>query len=123
MSIRHAIYDLLNDLEADVYPLVAPQGLTVPYVVYSMRRTPERSQDGIAVQDVELTLNIYANTLSDCIELADTMYQGLEAATGGYGSGSSSETLHIANWQSEDGGHIDDPEKFIITQEYQLRFI
>ena len=104
MSIRHAIYDLLNDLEADVYPLVAPQELTDPYVVYSMRRTPIRTQDGVTVQVVDLTLNIYANTLSECIELADTMYQGLEALTGGYGSGSSSETLHISNWTSEKEG-------------------
>ena len=123
MSIRHAVYDLLNDLEADVYPMVAPQETTDAYVVYSMRRSPVRSQDGIGVQDVDLTLNIYANSLSACIELADTMYQGLEAATGGYGSGSSSETLHIANWAGEDGLYLDDLEKYMITQEYQLRFI
>ena len=40
MSIRKAIYDLLNDSEADVYPMVATQGLEDPYVVFSMRKTP-----------------------------------------------------------------------------------
>jgi hypothetical protein len=118
MSIRKAIYDLLNDSEADVYPLVAPQALTDPYVVFSMRRVPTRTQDGITVNDVELTLNIYANTLSDCISLADTMNAGIEAATGTYDT----ETLLIGNWVSEDGGYIDDLDKYIITQEYQLRF-
>jgi hypothetical protein len=70
MSIRKAIYDLLNDSEADVYPLIAPQELTDPYVVYSMRRTPVRTQDGVTVNDVELSLSIYANSLSDCIGLS-----------------------------------------------------
>jgi len=122
MSIRRAIYDLLNDTEADVYPLVAPQELTDPYVVYSMRRDPTRTQSGIGVQEVALTLSIYANSLSACVTLADTMYAALELATGGYGSGSASETLHISNWVSEDGYYLDDLKKYVITQEYQLRF-
>jgi len=119
MSIRAAIYDLLNDSEADVYPLVAPQETTDPYVVFSMTRTPTRTQDGITVNDVMLMLNIYANTLSDCISLADTMYSGLEGTSGTYDS---TETLLISNWVSEDGAHLEDKDKYIITQEYQLRF-
>lgn len=120
MALRKAIYDLLNDSEADVYPMVAPQELTDPYVVFTMRREPVRSQDGIAMQDITLTLNIYANTLSDCIALADTMYSGLEGASGSYDSGN--ETLHISNWISEDGYYIEDLDKYLITQDYQLRF-
>jgi len=118
MSIRKAIYDLLNDSEADVYPLIAPQELTDPYVVFSMRRTPVRTQDGIAVNDVELSLSIYANSLSACISLADTMYAGLEAASGTYAT----ETLMISNWNSEDGYYNEDLNKYMITQEYTLRF-
>lgn len=118
MSIRKAIYDLLNDSEADVYPLVAPQELTDPYVVFSMRKSPIRTQDGIGPWEVDLILNIYANTLSDCIALADTMYSGIEAATGTYDT----ETLMVANWTSEDGGYLNDLNKYVITQEYQLRF-
>lgn len=123
MSIRKAIYDLLNDYEADVYPLVAPQETSDPYIVYSMRKEPIRIQGGIDINDVILTLNIYAKSHSDAITLADTIYQGLEAATGGYGSGSSRETLHICNWVSSDGYYLDDLQKFVITQEYQLRFL
>jgi hypothetical protein len=118
MSIRKAIYDLLNDSEADVYPLIAPQELTDPYVVYSMRRTPVRTQDGVTVNDVELSLSIYANSLSDCIGLADTMYSGLEGTTGTYAT----ETLMISNWNSEDGYYIEGLKKYMITQEYTLRF-
>jgi len=119
MSIRKAVYDLLNDSEADVYPLIAPQELTDPYVVFSMEISPIRTQDGIAVNDVELTLDIYANSISSCITLADTMYAGIEAAAGTYDT----ETLHIANWVADRPGiHLADLDKYMITQEYTLRF-
>ncbi len=118
MSIRKAIYDLLNDSETDVYPMVAPQELTDPYVVFNMRLSPIRTQDGIGPQEVDLTLNIFANTLSACIALADTMYAGVEAATGTYDT----EDLMIANWTAEDGYYIDELQKYAITQEYNLKF-
>ena len=118
MSIRKAVYDLLNDTEADVYPLIAPQELTDPYVVFSLLRTPVRTQDGIGPWEVGLTLNIFANSFSACIGLADTMFAGVEAATGSYDT----ETLMIANWTSEDGTYLDGLDKYIITQEYQLYF-
>jgi len=118
MSIRAAIYDLLNDSEADVYPLVAPQGTTDPYVVYSVRRVPVRVQEGIVMEEIELTLNIFANERGDCFTLADAMYAGLEAATGTYGS----ETLDISNWVSETGAYIEELDKYMITQEYELKF-
>ncbi len=70
MSIRKAIYDLLKAAETDVYPLVAPQELKVPYITYRMRRTPERTQDGVTLQMVDITLMIFANDLSDCLDLA-----------------------------------------------------
>ena len=118
MSIRSAIYDLLNDSEADVYPLIAPQETAVEYVVYSMNREPVRTQDGITVNDVDLTLHIFANDLDDCITLAGTMYAGLEGVSGTYDS----QTLMICNWTGEDGAHYEDQNKYMITQTYQLRF-
>lgn len=118
MSIRAAIYDLLNDSEADVYPFVSPQELADPYVVFNIRMAPERVQEGTAVKEVDLTLNIFANTLELCTALAATMYAGLEDASGTYDT----ETLHVSNWVSEDGYYIDDLQKYVITQEYQLKF-
>ena len=84
MSIRSGIYDLLKALEGDVYPIVAPQETAVSYVTYSMRQEPIRTQDGISPTDVELTLNIFSNTLSDTVTLAATIYAGLEDASGTY---------------------------------------
>jgi hypothetical protein len=118
MSIRKAVYSLLSGIEADVFPLVATQELTDPYVVYSMRRDPVRTQDGIGLNDVMLMITIYANTFSDCIALSDTMYAGLEGTAGTYAT----ETLMISNWISEDEDYMDDLKKYAITQEYQLRF-
>lgn len=118
MSIRAAVYSLLSGVEGDVYPMVAPQEVTDPYVVYNMRMEYIRTQTGITVTDTNLTLNIYANTLSDTITLADTMSAALESASGTYAT----ETLHICNWVAEDGFYIDELQKYAITQEYILRF-
>ena len=118
MSIRAAVYSLLSSVESDVFPLNAEQKTTDPYVVFSMRRSPIRTQSGVGVQEVDLSLEIYANSLSACIALADTMYTGLEGASGTYAT----ETLMVCNWLSEADNYIDDLEKYWITQEYTLRF-
>lgn len=118
MSIRSGIYDLLKALEADSYPIVAPQETTASYVTYSMRQEPVRTQDGISPTDVELTLNVFSNTLSDAVTLAGTMYAGLEAASGTYGA----RTLMVCNWIAESESYIPELDKYMITQEYQLRF-
>ena len=118
MSVRAAVYSLLSGLETDVFPLHSQQETTDPYVVFSMRMAPERTQSGIVRTDVDLTLEIYANSLSECISLADTMYAGLEGDSGTYAT----ETLDICNWVAESDYYIDELKKYGITQEYQLRF-
>jgi hypothetical protein len=118
MSLRKAVYDILNDIEADVYPFVAPQELTDPYVVYSMRVTPVRVQEGIIMSDVDLSLYIYANTIAQVAALSETIYAALEDKTGTFDS----EVLHVSNYVSEDGDYIPDLDKYLINQEYNLRF-
>jgi len=118
MSVRAAVYSLLSGLEADVFPFNAQQETTDPYVVFTMRMEPTRTQDGVTVTDINLALEIYASTLSDCISLADTLYAGMEGTSGTYAT----ETLMISNWVGEADYYIDDLQKYGITQEYQLRF-
>ena len=84
MSVRKAIYDLLNDTETDVYPLVAPQEITDPYAVYSTRIEYVRSQDGIAQKEAMVSVSIYANLLASCIVLADSLSAALENSSGSY---------------------------------------
>lgn len=118
MSIRSAIFDILNDVESDVFALAAPQELAVPYAVFSVRTEPIRTQDGIIVREVYLTLDIYANDRGDCLALASSLYAGLEGKTGSY----SDQTLMICNWVSEGEDFIPDLQKWNVTQEYELKF-
>ena len=118
MSIRNAIYDLLNDTEADVYPFIAPQETKVSYVVYNIRKDPVRTQDGIGQYNVSLSLSVFDKDMDDCITLADALASALEAATGTYGG----ENIMVCNWVSEDGDFLEELKKYVITQEYQLFF-
>lgn len=118
MSLRKAIYDILNDIEADVYPFVAPQELTDPYVVYNIRVTPVRVQEGITMRMMDVSLYVYANTIAELIPLTETIYAALENKTGTFDG----EALHVSNYVSEDGDYIPDLDKYMINQEYNLRF-
>jgi hypothetical protein len=124
MSIRAAVYDLLKVIEADVFPIFAPQETTDPYVVYRMRQEPILTQEFSApadtpeVYDVDLTLEIYGSSFDLCVALADTIFAGMNNASGSY----SDKTLMLARWVSEAGDYIADVDKVNITQEYNLKF-
>lgn len=118
MSIRSAIYTLLSGLEADSYPLFAPQETTDPYVAYSTRLAPIRTQEGVHLTEVDLTLDIYASDFDSAVALASTMYAGLEGAEGAYDD----QSLMVCNWISESDSYISDLDKVNITQEYNLKF-
>jgi len=118
VSTRTGIYDLMNNVETDVYPVIAPQGLTDPYAVYSVRFEYIRTQDGIAIKDGYLTVDIYADKYADCGSLADTVRDNLDNQNGTYNS----EVMFVAYITSEVDGYIPELDKFVITQEYVLRF-
>lgn len=118
MSIRTAIYDLMNNVETDVYPLVAPQELKVPYAVYRLSRTLIRVQEGVTANEVILLVNIYANDFSDCVALAATIEGNMEHQEGTYDS----QVLIGSMLMSESDDYIPDIDKYMISQEYQLQF-
>jgi hypothetical protein len=118
MSIRTAIYDLMNNVETDVYPLAAPQELTVPYAVYSLRRERIRIQGGTTVHNVFMTVHIYANKHSDCVSLASTIEGNMEMRSGTYGT----DVIIGSNFLSESDDYIPQLDKYLITQEYQIFF-
>ena len=119
MSIRSAVYSLLSSIEADSYPLYAPQETTDPYVVYSMRIVPILTQDFTGPDDVDLTLDIYASTFAEAVSLADTMYAAMDNASGTY----SDKELMLSRFVSESDSFISGVEKVNITQEYNLKFV
>ena len=108
---------MMNDAEADVYPVVAPQETSDPYAVYSIRREPVRAKGGVPVWTVFLTVEIYASTLLLCAALADNIetYMGYQSGTYGFDTVIGSMLLSEA-----DGGYIHDLDKYNITQEYQI---
>jgi hypothetical protein len=118
MSYRTAIYDLMNNVESDVYPLVAPAELTVPYAVYTTRREPIRVQEGVSVWTTYLTIYIYASDFSDCDNLADVIKTNMEHRAGTYGT----DVLIGSMMISESDDYIPSLNKYLITQEYKLEF-
>jgi len=118
MSIRKAIYDLLNDTEADVYPLAAPQELTDSYAVYSAQIEYVRSQDGPTVKEASVSVNVYANTLALCITLADSLRAAIENASGSYDT----EDMMVGLFIRESDDYIEGLDKYLLAQEYLLKF-
>jgi len=118
MSRRKAIYDLMNDVEADVYPLAAPQEITDTYAVFSTRTELVRTQDGPAVYESIVSVNIYANTIAACVTLADALHAGIENASGTYDT----ETLMVGLFLNESDDYLENLDKYVISQDYLLKF-
>lgn len=119
MSYRTAIYDMLNDVSANVFPLVAPQETDTTYAVYSTRLERVLSQDGVFVKTVYLTVNIYANDFSNCDQFANYIRIGVDGKKATYGTDSIDGGLLL----SESDDYIPGLDKYIITQEYQIYFV
>jgi len=118
MSIRKAIYDLLNDTEADMYALAAEQETTDPYGVYSIRIEYVRTQDGATVKEASVSLNIYGSDFATAITLADSMRGAVENASGTYDT----ETLMVGLFQSEGDNYVPELDKYVLNQDYLLKF-
>lgn len=83
MSIETTIYTALSSLASGkVYPLVAPEKVTAPYIVYSrISSTPENTLDGGATIDlVRIQVDTYANTYSAVKLLAESVRSALEGS-------------------------------------------
>lgn len=118
MSLRSATYSLLSGVTSKVYPVVAPQETTGSYAVYSLRITPVRCQDGISMYDVDVSLEVYAETWDACADLADSFQSAIEDASGTYDG----DSLEVGLYNSETDDYISDIDKFNISQEYTLKF-
>lgn len=81
MNIETSIYAALSGLaNGRVYPLVAPEKVTFPCIVYSrISSTPENTLDGGATIDlVRIQVDTYANTYSAAKVLAGSVRSALE---------------------------------------------
>ena len=117
-TIKASIYTLLSAVTVKSYPVVGPQEETSAYAVYLTRFEPVRDQVSINIYDCSLTLNIYANDMSDCITLAGQFFTAIEDASGTYGA----NDLEVGYFISESDDYIENLDKYVITQEWQLRW-
>ena len=69
--ITQAIYELLNVANVTslatggVHPNVAPQDVSLPYVVWSERGVPENWKDDYSIVNYDVTIDIYTNKGKD----------------------------------------------------------
>jgi hypothetical protein len=83
MTIETTIYSALSTLASGkVYPLVAPEKVVAPYIVYSrIASTPENTLDGGATIDlVRIQVDTYHNTYSAVKSLAESVRLALESS-------------------------------------------
>ena len=81
MTIETSIYAALSGLASGkVYPLVAPEKVVAPYIVYSrISSTPENTLDGgSTIVLVRIQVDTYANTYSACKNLAESVRVAME---------------------------------------------
>lgn len=83
MTIETSIYTALSSLAAGkVYPLVAPEKVTAPFIVYSrLASIPENTLDGGSTIDlIRIQVDTYANTYSAAKSLAESVRSAMEGA-------------------------------------------
>lgn len=82
LRIGEAIYALLKDFK-NVYPLVADEGTTFPFIIYKRSSGYSQStKDGIWSSVANIDVLIAAQSYEDSIELADKVLLRLESARG-----------------------------------------
>lgn len=82
LRIGEAIYAILKDFK-NVYPLVADEGTTFPFMIY--RRSSgysQSSKDGIYSVISNIDIMVAAQSYEESVELADKVLQRLESARG-----------------------------------------
>lgn len=67
MSLEKALREKLEPFVPNVVPLIAPEGMNTPYIVYkSSEGVQERGLEGnLAIKDVEVELHIVASSYSE----------------------------------------------------------
>lgn len=87
LNIGKAIYTILQtsvDIDKKIYPLIADEGTTFPFIIY--KRTglaPESTKDNTN-ENVSVEINIASSNYSESIDLAIKVRKALEHKKGTY---------------------------------------
>lgn len=81
LNIGKAIYTILQtsiDIDKKIYPLIADEGTTFPFIIYKRTGlTPESTKDNTN-ENVSVEINIASSNYSESIDLAIKVRKALE---------------------------------------------
>lgn len=87
LDIGKAIYTILQtsiDIDKKIYPLIADEGTTFPFIIYKRTGlTPESTKDNTN-ENVSVEINIASSNYSESIDLAIKVRKALEHKKGTY---------------------------------------
>lgn len=87
LNIGKAIYTILQtsiDIDKKIYPLIADEGTTFPFIIYKRTGlTPESTKDNTN-ETVSVEINIASSNYSESIDLAIKVRKALEHKKGTY---------------------------------------
>ena len=87
LNIGKAIYTILQtsiDIDKKIYPLIADEGSTFPFIIYKRTGlTPESTKDNTN-ENVSVEINIASSNYSESIDLAIKVRKALEHKKGTY---------------------------------------
>lgn len=87
LNIGKAIYTILQtsiDIDKKIYPLIADEGTTFPFIIYKRTGlTPESTKDNTN-ENVSVEINIASSNYSESIDLAIKIRKALEHKKGTY---------------------------------------
>ena len=87
LNIGKAIYTILPtsiDIDKKIYPLIADEGTTFPFIIYKRTGlTPESTKDNTN-ENVSVEINIASSNYSESIDLAIKVRKALEHKKGTY---------------------------------------
>jgi hypothetical protein len=118
MAIGTVIYTKLSAVEADCYPVVAPQGVQLPYITYqTVSVTPDDTKNSVSDFDKwRVQVNIFAVSQSAAETLAASCRTALDLLRATVGS--------VTVLDSRFDGQVDmsepDEDYYHIAQDYIL---
>ena len=87
LNIGKAIYTILQtsiDLDKKIYPLIADEGTTFPFIIYKRTGLTHESTKDNTNENVSVEINIASSNYSESIDLAIKVRKALEHKKGTY---------------------------------------
>ena len=130
MKVGAAIYSLLvNDSAVSaivgtrIYPELAEEGASAPYVVYSVvSNTPSDTKDGTPIDEAQCEIFSVASTYEQCNKLADLVRAALDRKSVTVNDASAGDiTVQSIQYTNEITEVSADRKTYIAVQDYTFR--